>query len=473
MNALRRIDGPAHSALRHDGSRLWTVVPRARAAGPSWPGGLEIVLARPDAQRQGDPAVEAVRLADVTQAARAPSGSDAAAALVVAAPLLVAACGALAGMAGLPTAPLSTPADFAAALAASAVGLLLCALAECVVVAGELGGTARWFGLHRGLPTLEPVVWRLGLAPWRAAAALVVPLGIVAAALNLAQTMPAAAVGLAAGGALGWLLRLYPLDPTPGARLIEAATGVSNPARQLRWTLISRFLAPGARSEGGSLGMGLAALVVAVWVAAVALVFSALTSERITGGTLAGGLWRLSMLAGGAAYLVWLLRRLGSLLAEARRLAAAPNPSPFAPEPELQEYLRSHSGLVAHAPELASFEWRWWSVPTGSVLIRHGADDRGFYWIARGSADVIIRTPAGDPLHVATRSAGSGVGEIALLDGQRRTADVVAADRRRTLGRGFRCGAYCGPRTAVPPSGAGRASLVAGRPFLGPRPGRP
>lgn len=428
MNSFRRIDGPSHSALRHNDSRIWTVVPRARADGASLSVGLEIVLARPDAQRRGDPAVEAVRLADATRPARAPSGRATGAASVLAAPLIPALAGVLAGWSGLPAAPLATLADFGVALAGTAAGLLLTALAERALVAGELGGTTRWFGLRRGLPTLEPVVWRLGVAPWRAAAVLVMPLCIVAAALSLAQVAPAFAVGLAAGGALGWLLRLYPLDLTPTARLVEAATGVSNPALQLRWTLISRFLAPGARTQGGSLGMGLAALVVAAWVAAVALVFSALTSEQVTGGTLAGGLWRLSVLAGGAAYLIWLLRRLGSLFAEARRLAAAPNPSPFAPDPELQEDLRSRSGLVAHVPELARFEWCWWNVPAGSVLIRHGADDRSFYWIARGSADVIIRTTAGDPLHVATLSAGSGVGEIALLDGQPRTADVVAAE---------------------------------------------
>lgn len=429
MDALRRIDGPARTALRRADGTLWTVVPAERIGGDgALPVGLEIVLARPDELRSGDPAVEAVRLHDAGAPPRARNRPFAGAVATTGGPVALALSGAAAGFAGLPAGPLRTPADFVLAVAAAALGLLLVAVGERAVVAAELGGTGRWFGFRRGLPTIEPVIWRLGLSPWRAAAALVVPLGVAAAAVNWARIAPAPALGLASGSALALLMRLYPLEPTPAARLIEAATNVVNPARQLRWTLVTRFLAPGLRTSGGSLGMGLAAFVLALWVAAVALVFSALTAERVTGGTLAGSLWRLCLLTGGAFYLGWLLRRLGRLLADARRLSSTARPSPFAPDPELRETLRSHSSLVAHVPELARFEWRWWSVPTGAALIRHGADDRSFYWFVRGSADVVIRTPAGDPLHVATLAAGSGVGEIALLDGQRRTADVVAAE---------------------------------------------
>ena len=68
---------------------------------------------------------------------------------------------------------------------------------------------------------------------------------------------------------------------------------------------------------------------------------------------------------------------------------------------------------------------------SGHYILREGDSARKFFVIAQGSASVSLRIAgdAGRSVRVATMGAGATVGELALLDGGPRSADVIA-DRR-------------------------------------------
>jgi CRP-like cAMP-binding protein len=61
------------------------------------------------------------------------------------------------------------------------------------------------------------------------------------------------------------------------------------------------------------------------------------------------------------------------------------------------------------------------AIPAGTVLCRHGAVGRETFVIVSGEAAVSV-----DGVHIANLGRGAFVGEMAVLDGDRRTATVVA-----------------------------------------------
>lgn len=67
----------------------------------------------------------------------------------------------------------------------------------------------------------------------------------------------------------------------------------------------------------------------------------------------------------------------------------------------------------------------------GDVIIREGADANLFFVLARGTVSVQIRVPGqGDrKKRVASIGPGLSFGEMALLDGGKRSADIVADER--------------------------------------------
>ena len=68
------------------------------------------------------------------------------------------------------------------------------------------------------------------------------------------------------------------------------------------------------------------------------------------------------------------------------------------------------------------------------VIVRQGAPGVGMYIIEFGSADVVLGTPDGREIHLATLGEQQFFGEMSLLDGSPRAASVVAAERTRALG---------------------------------------
>ena len=69
----------------------------------------------------------------------------------------------------------------------------------------------------------------------------------------------------------------------------------------------------------------------------------------------------------------------------------------------------------------------------GQAIVREGDEARLFFVIARGTATVQLRicerTAARRVVRVASLGPGLSFGEMALLDGGRRSADVVADER--------------------------------------------
>jgi len=72
----------------------------------------------------------------------------------------------------------------------------------------------------------------------------------------------------------------------------------------------------------------------------------------------------------------------------------------------------------------------------GQAIVREGDEARLFFVLARGKATVFLRLAGADGetdgeslVRVATLGPGLSFGEMALLDGGRRSADVIADER--------------------------------------------
>jgi glutaminase len=65
----------------------------------------------------------------------------------------------------------------------------------------------------------------------------------------------------------------------------------------------------------------------------------------------------------------------------------------------------------------------------GEVIMREGDEAKLFFVLARGSVRVEIKVPGGRRKRVASIGPGLTFGEMALLDGGRRSADIVADDK--------------------------------------------
>jgi glutaminase len=65
----------------------------------------------------------------------------------------------------------------------------------------------------------------------------------------------------------------------------------------------------------------------------------------------------------------------------------------------------------------------------GEVIIREGADAKLFFVVARGTVSVQIRVQGDRKKRVASIGPGLSFGEMALLDGGKRSADIIADER--------------------------------------------
>jgi CRP-like cAMP-binding protein len=69
----------------------------------------------------------------------------------------------------------------------------------------------------------------------------------------------------------------------------------------------------------------------------------------------------------------------------------------------------------------------------GAVVIREGEAGDGLYLVMRGRLRVVARAGDGAEIFLNDIEAGEGVGEIALLTGERRTATVYASTAAELL----------------------------------------
>lgn len=87
------------------------------------------------------------------------------------------------------------------------------------------------------------------------------------------------------------------------------------------------------------------------------------------------------------------------------------------------------SGLAAGDLQALETLAKPFSFETGQHLVREGEAGRLFFVIAQGAASVQLKLPGARTVRVATIGAGGCVGEMALLDGSPRSADVIADER--------------------------------------------
>jgi CRP-like cAMP-binding protein len=171
-----------------------------------------------------------------------------------------------------------------------------------------------------------------------------------------------------------------------------------------------------------------AALAVFAWAAATGWMLSWISLPPPEGATLWGRLWQAGAALLLLGWTVWLVVRSTSLVVSALSLRTPTGLLAIEPSDALRQAWLEQNPLNRHLPVLEKARWAWHMAPPGSVLIRQGAEERHFLWLARGSADVLARSPGGDPILVAALRGGCGVGEVALLEGGRRTADVIARE---------------------------------------------
>ncbi|MFP4477168.1 MAG: Crp/Fnr family transcriptional regulator [Desulfatibacillaceae bacterium] len=82
------------------------------------------------------------------------------------------------------------------------------------------------------------------------------------------------------------------------------------------------------------------------------------------------------------------------------------------------------------AEELTSM-LRTQKVKQGEVLFRKGSEGTTLYVIAQGAVKIVLPSRLGDEMIVTIFSEGDFFGEMALLDGQPRSADAVAVEPSR------------------------------------------
>ncbi len=78
--------------------------------------------------------------------------------------------------------------------------------------------------------------------------------------------------------------------------------------------------------------------------------------------------------------------------------------------------------------EVAALETRckWNSYPAGGQILERDTDNRDVYFVVHGSARIVNFSTSGREIALATIEAGSYFGELSAIDGQRRSANVVA-----------------------------------------------
>lgn len=71
---------------------------------------------------------------------------------------------------------------------------------------------------------------------------------------------------------------------------------------------------------------------------------------------------------------------------------------------------------------------RWRRCKKGERILEHGSESREVFFIVRGAVNVVNDSPAGRHLTFATIGSGEYFGELSAIDGQPRSASVVAGE---------------------------------------------
>lgn len=430
--------------------------------------GLHMALARPDDELYSDPIASRALVTLALPSIRIPI-SVGVGLVGVAVALIVSALQFAPGpWVGLPDRYIATGPDLGLVLLFAAIGYGLTAAWEAGLCTASLERAPRCFGLGAKGPSLEPVVWRLGLPLACAFLAVVGPLAWSMAALAWGRSWPAMASGLAMGSGLYVLRICLPIRPGPVTRLLETLVRVPDFCGALRWSLTTQFLPASQRSSGrrpGLLFVGAAALLVWIVVAGIALPVlvspegfrdviaaqagvapgelsaaapaaapairnvddSADSADADRLAALPSRIWRVVMSVICIAILLWLIESIARLFRYALLFGGRVEREPVSPSPAAKSFWARESALCRHVPAMAKLPWQWSRAASGTLLVRQGDRDRSFHWLASGEARVVSRDDAGNLRQIATLRGGSGVGEMALLENRPRSADVVVA----------------------------------------------
>ena len=325
------IVGPDRAAVRRRESRVYSLGSKPDKLSRV-PMGLHLSLARTDADLAAEPAATRALVRVGLPALRL--SQNVAWVLV----LLCAAASAVGFSLGQ-SGPLAAPAqhitgwgELLGALSGAALGLALAAFWEAGLVAAQLAERRGFFGLGRLGPTVEPVVWQLGIPGSYAWLSLLGPAVGATACLAWSKSWPALGSGLAIGALFALLRVSLPLRPGPGTRILETLLGAQDLSRGLRWALAARFLPAGQRiATGGAGAMAVGGVGLALWIATVGVVLRALASRGVAGTTVAGMAWGAMVSAVGLVVTLWLLRSLVHLYRSALHLRGRAELCPAAP----------------------------------------------------------------------------------------------------------------------------------------------
>ena len=102
-------------------------------------------------------------------------------------------------------------------------------------------------------------------------------------------------------------------------------------------------------------------------------------------------------------------------------------------KPALEEISLFHN-FSSEALKALQAQWRPRTFPTGASLFHRGDPADGMLWVEKGRIRVFVESEAGREVTLAVRGPGSVVGEMALLDGQMRSASCRALDEVRCWG---------------------------------------
>jgi CRP-like cAMP-binding protein len=316
--------------------------------------------------------------------------------------------------------------DLLALILAAASAFVLARAVEAMLLASALERATGIFGLGRSGFNIESVAWTLGVPRRLAVAALVIPLAASLASLAWRTTAPALWDGATLGLWLFVLVTLLPLRPGPGTRLLTADAHDIDLSQGLRWNLAARFLPVGQRVviEGRS-ALAASAAALGGWLALAGVMIRWWATPPPQGATPAAAVFALLVMAGSVGFAAWFVALVIGLGRMAWRLRGIAHLSPVNVPTAAMDAWKKDNALIAHVPRLAQAAWAWNLAPVGTLLTKYQALDRTFFWLASGEAYVLGRTPRGDVVHCATLRAGSGLGEIALLDNRPRSADVL------------------------------------------------
>ncbi len=98
-------------------------------------------------------------------------------------------------------------------------------------------------------------------------------------------------------------------------------------------------------------------------------------------------------------------------------------------ETTLQQQLRAQplcAGLAEEGIALLATSVQTLAFEQGSLIVRHGEAADGLYFLLAGEVSVLVHRPQGGQQRLATLSPGMSFGELALVQGSQRSADVRA-----------------------------------------------